>query len=243
MDLNIIINLLLKTILVYFLILLVMKFMGKREIGQLSLFDFVVLLLIADVSVVSIDSNKTFIETTILLTPVITLAIIQKVIAFLLLKIPRLRKIFDGKESIIIDNGYLNLKELKKQNFNIDDLIPILRLKNIRSFSEIKYMFIETNGDVSIFKYENNNHINVKSSLKNNQITGNNKLGLSNPSSYSDSIFPVIISGCFNDENIARLKITKEYLKEEIKKLGYKSEKEVYYCTLENNKLFILKTK
>ena len=243
MDLNIVFNLLLKTLLVYFFILLIMKFMGKREIGQLSLFDFVVLLLIADVSVVCIDGTRSLKETLILLTPVITLAVVQKCIAFILLKIPSLRGFFDDKESIIIDDGYLNLKELKKQRFNIDDLIPILRLKNIISFSEVQYMFIEANGDISIFKYQRSNTMNIKSSSNNSKLLGSQKLGLIGSSEYKSSIFPVIISGYFKDENIKRLNISKEFINKEIRRQGYKSEKEIYYGTIENGKLFILKTK
>ena len=132
------IHILIKTALVYFFILIVLKIMGKREIGQLSLFDFVILLMIADVAVMGIDNEE--IPFYFFLLAITILAVIQKTLSFVLLKIPWLRDFFDGKESVIIIDGKVNIKEMRKQNYNFNDLVVQLRLKNIRSLSEVRYL-------------------------------------------------------------------------------------------------------
>ena len=109
-----------KTAFIYFLILLTLRFMGKREVGQLGLFDFVVLLLIADVSAITLDDEKSIYTC---LIPVIILSLIQKILAVISSHVPFVRNIVDGKESVIMYEGKLNIKEMKKQNYNVDDLL------------------------------------------------------------------------------------------------------------------------
>ncbi len=237
------ISIVLKSLLIYFIILLIMKFMGKREIGQLSLFDFVVLLLIADVAVISIDKKDDFL---IYIMPIFALAIVQKILAFILLKVPKLRNFFDGKEAIIIYEGKLNIKEMKKQNYNVDDLLPQLRLKNIKSISEIRFMILEPNGEVSIFKFNDYNDPNSKTSYKAvnaSSLTNVSKSSEANVTSCEDiSIFPLIVSGEVKWDNLYLLKLKEEWLKKEMKRQGYNSYKEIYFANYENGKLFIVQT-
>ena len=200
-----------KTIIIYFVILLIMKFMGKREIGQLSLFDFVVLLLIADVAVISLSEEDKFLTYII---PTFFLALIQKVLAFILLKFPSARSFFDGKEAIIIYEGKLNIKEMRKQNYSVDDLLPQLRLKNIKSLSEVRFMILEPNGEVSIFKYNDNNEEMTKAKMGLNDAVSSSKASIANATSLDDiAIFPLIVSGCLKKENLNLLKLKEECLK------------------------------
>lgn len=234
------ISLILKTLIIYFIILLIMKFMGKREIGQLSLFDFVVLLLIADVAVLSIDETENFF---VYVIPIFVLGVVQKILAFVVLKVPVLRNFFDGKEAIIIFEGKLNIKEMKKQNYNVDDLLPQLRLKNIKSLSEIRYLFLEPNGEISIFKFNDDDKQNISeasktlsvvTSDKTNQVTGVSTEGI--------SIFPFITSGVLHDDNLKILNVSEEWLLKEMHKQGYHNYKDIYYANYEKGKLFIIET-
>ena len=232
-------QILLKTLCIYFIILIVMKFMGKREIGQLSLFDFIVLLLIADVAVLAIDEDNNFVQS---LIPIFALVIIQKILAYLVLKIPFFRQFFDGKESILINNGVLDLKEMKKQCYNIDDLMPILRLKNIRSLSEVKYLIAEPDGEISIFKYIDEIS-NTNDFIKNNIVTNINNKDIKNSVSVDCfGIFPVITSGKLNKDNIKLLNLDEEWIIKEVSKQGYTVDK-VYYASYEKHSIFILKVK
>lgn len=253
-------ELVLKTLFIYFLIIIILRFMGKREIGQLGLFDFVVLLLIADVASVAIDEGSFWMN----LLPIITLALIQKILAFLSLKLNFIRKIFDGKESIIIYNGMLNIKEMKRQNYNVNDLITQTRLKNVKSLSQIEHLVLENNGEISVFLYNMNNiDNNIDNSIDNNNIdnninlvsnktnNNNNSLTCNNSDSLNYnvnnedinniSIYPVIISGEYQKESIKLLKLSYDWLNSEITKQGYEL-KDIFYANYEYGKLFIIKT-
>ncbi len=226
-------EILLKSTIIYFLLLIVIKFMGKREIGQLSVFDFTVLLIISDILVSGIDKSKEFIYH---ILGIILISIIQKLLAFLLLKVTSIRSLLDGKQSIIILNGVLKVKEMKKQNYNVDDLIIQLRLKNVASLSEVKHMILETNGDISVFKYEKEEEPNTSSSIP----IGQKK---TNPSNCTNEInpFPVIISGKVNKDNLQIINKDINWLNKELKKVG-KQVEDILYANFEYGKLFIMKT-
>jgi uncharacterized membrane protein YcaP (DUF421 family) len=193
-----------------------MKFMGKREIGQLSLFDFVVILLIADFVVVGMENNDTPFYMYII--GIFILGLIQKLLAKLMLKIPKLRSLFDGTDSIIVFDGKINLKEMAKQSYNFDDLISQLRLKNVRSLSEVQYVILEPNGKISVFKKESN---------------GMEK---------EIFPFPLIVSGKVIEKNLKILKLNKSWLYEQIRKQGYESFQDIYYANYEDQSLFIVET-
>ncbi len=228
-----------KTTFIYFLILITLRFMGKREIGQLGLFDFVVLLLIADVSAISLEEGENIV---ICLIPVATLSLIQKLLAIISLKFNFFRDLIDGKESIIIYKGKLNIKEMKKLNYNVDDLLSQLRLKNVRSLSQVEYLILENSGDISVFLYSSNNYNNINAKTNTNGIVGRTQSSfILDVNDHNISIFPLIISGKMNKENMKLQNINENWLIEEIHRQGYEL-KNVYYANLEHNKLFIVQT-
>lgn len=202
-------EIILKCIIVYIVVLLSLKFMGKREIGQVSLFDFAIILIISDILVIGIDENNKYFW--FYFIGVIFLVIIQRLISVILLKFKKLRKIFDGEESVIIYEGRLNIKEMKKQRYNMDDLITQLRLNDISSLKDIKYLILENNGNISCFKYEDNP---------------------SNP-------FPLIVSGQLEEKNLKLLNITENWINNKLKQKNLKIE-DVYYASYEEDDLYIV---
>lgn len=139
----------LKIIVIYFLLILILRVLGKREVGQLSIFDLVILLIIADVAAIGIDNNDFFLESILCL---VILTILQKLVSLILLNNSKLRSIFDGKPTVIVYNGELKYKNMKKEFYNIDDLIVQMRVNNILDINEIKLAILETNGKLTIFK-------------------------------------------------------------------------------------------
>lgn len=141
---------LLRTLLSYSILVISLRVMGKREIGQLSLFDLIILLSIADIMVIGIenyDQNYYFV-----LLPVVILTFLQKIVAFVLLKSAKIRKIVDGKPSMIIMNGKLVKEEMTKQAYNIEDLLLQLRTQNIFLIDDVLFAILETNGKLSVVK-------------------------------------------------------------------------------------------
>ena len=111
----------LRTIVSYFILILALRVMGKREIGQLNLFDLIILLSLADIMIIGIENYDE--KWTHVIVPVVLLTIIQKIIAKVLLKSSKVRTLIDGKPSFIIIDGKLCIKEMKKQSYNMEDLL------------------------------------------------------------------------------------------------------------------------
>ena len=146
-----------RTILSYSILVLSLRIMVKREIGQLSLFDLIILLSIADIVVIGIekyDDNYFHV-----LFPVIILTFLQKLVAFIMLKSANVRKIMDGTPSIIILNGKMLKEEMKQQAYNIDDLLLQLRSQDIFDIDEVFFAILETNGKLSVMKKSENKDI------------------------------------------------------------------------------------
>lgn len=146
------VNICIRTTLFYFFILLIYRIMGKREVGQLGIIDLIVSILIAELAVLSIEELDKSIFISII--PILTLTLLQTVLAYFSLKKPKFRILLDGNPSLIIKNGKVNFKEMTKQKYNLDDLLVQLREKGFKSIEEIEYAILENNGTLSVFAYE-----------------------------------------------------------------------------------------
>lgn len=141
-----------RSIFFYSFIVLVYKIMGKREIGELSIIDFIVSMYIAEIVAISIENYEE--SMAISLIPILLLVILQIVTAKLSYNNKKIRDVLDGKPSIIISRGKVNFKEMKRLRYNLDDLLSQLRGESIKSIAEVDYAILETNGKLSIFKKE-----------------------------------------------------------------------------------------
>jgi uncharacterized membrane protein YcaP (DUF421 family) len=146
----------LKIIIIYFLLIIILRILGKREVGQLSIFDLVILLIVADVAAIGIDNREFFLPSILCL---LILTALQKLVSLLLLNVPKLREILDGTPTIIVFDGIIKYKNMKKEFYNIDDLIVQMRVNNIADVSDIKLAILENNGKLSIFKKEHSEFI------------------------------------------------------------------------------------
>ncbi|KKC47261.1 membrane protein [Paenibacillus sp. D9] len=145
-------SLLLRTVLIYFVVFLIMRLMGKREIGKMSVFDLVISFMIAEIAVLVIeDTKRPVIEG---IVPMAVLMIIQVLIAYIGLKNRKLRLLFDGKPSVIIADGKLNQKEMKKQRYNLDDLMLQLRENQVARVADVEFAILETSGKLSVIPKE-----------------------------------------------------------------------------------------
>ena len=133
MDIVIVI---IKTIFFYFFVLIIFRLMGKREIGQLSIQDLVVSILIAELVAISIENYKDSMMLTIV--PILLLLFLEIAAGYLSLKFNKFRNIVDGKPSLIINRGIINYKEMIKQRYTLDDLMMELRNNNIKNLKELK---------------------------------------------------------------------------------------------------------
>jgi len=194
--------------------------MGKREIGQLSVVDFVVSIMIAEIAVISIeDPNKPM---SVTIVPIALLMLVQFGLAFISLKSQRLRKWIDGKPIAIIKNGQIDESAMRKQRYNFDDLLMQLREKNVKSIQDVEFAILEPNGELSVFKKANeplggdtNNHFPV----------------------------PLIIDGKIQEENVEAIDKTPFWLRQELRKIGFRDIKNISYCIFDQNGTFFVDLK
>ena len=202
---------LVRTAFFYFLIFIVYRMMGKREVGQLGIIDLIVSILIAELACISIENYDNDIMQSII--PIITLLFLQVTLATLSLKLPKLRIFLDGNPSVIIKDGKVNYKEMIKQKYNLDDLMVQLREKGSRSIDEVEYAILESNGTLSIFK--------------------RNKKKTPLP-------LPIILDSYIQNETLKELNKDKKWLYNILKKKEIKLE-EVFYAFYKDNNVFIIK--
>ena len=130
--------------------------MGKREVGELSIIDLIISILIAELTAISIENTNVSLVYTIL--PLISLVILEMIISFIGIKSRKFRTFFDGKPSLIVVNGKINYKEMVKQRYSIDDLLLSLRQKEVDNILDVSYAFLEHNGKLSLFKKNKKNN-------------------------------------------------------------------------------------
>lgn len=137
-----------RTLILYFSVIISLRIMGKRQIGELQPSELVVTIMISDLATIPMESIDVSLFSGII--PVLTLIIAEVLISFLNLKSKKIRKFMLGEPSVIIYNGKINEKELERLRFNIDDLLEELRLNNCYDISDVEVAIIETSGKISV---------------------------------------------------------------------------------------------
>ena len=140
-------NLICRTLFMYFFVIFVYRLMGKKEVGQLSIVDLIVSILIAELIALSIQTEKSIF---ISIVPILVLVGVQILISFITLKSSKIRYVLDGKPTVIINDGKIDIKQMSKLRYSLDDLLIQLRLQGINSIDEVKYAILENNGELSI---------------------------------------------------------------------------------------------
>ena len=139
-----------RAIVLYLVVLIVMRLMGKREIGQLQPFELAISIMIADLA--SIPMTEIGIPIFNGIVPILGLLVMHLVISVINLKSLKAREIICGKPSILIYRGKINEKELKKERFTINELEERLRGNNVINLGDVEYAILETRGQVTVIQ-------------------------------------------------------------------------------------------
>lgn len=137
-----------RTAILYTIVVIVMRLMGKRQIGELQPYEFVITIMISDLA--SLPMQDTRFPLLLGIVPIITLLVLKMLLSQVQLKSQYLRKIIDGEPTILIYKGKLNYYSLKSQQINIDELMEELRLLGYFNLTDIQAAILETNGKISI---------------------------------------------------------------------------------------------
>lgn len=201
-----------RTVIFYLVITAIYRFMGKREIGQLGMVDLIVSILIAELAAMAIENRSESIF--LALFPIALLVTIQIGMSYISLKNSKVRNLFDGNPSVIINRGKINFREMVKQRYNIDDLLTQLREKHIRSIEEVDYAVLETSGKLSVFDKDS-------------------KL-------YGEYPMPLILDGEVDYDTLLQINKTDKWLYNCLKEEGVALD-EVFYAFYRNKKLFLIR--
>jgi uncharacterized membrane protein YcaP (DUF421 family) len=209
------------------LVVLIIRIMGKHQIGQLQPFELVITIMISELAAVPMQDTEIPLINGII--PILTLLLIQITLSFLSLKNETFRRIICGGPSILIENGKINEQELTRLRYNLNDLMEQLRLKNLPNISDVEYAILETSGKLSIIPKSQKRPVNPED-LKLN-------------TSYEGLPVTLIVDGVLKLNNLKKLKLSEDWLRGELAKFGIHSWQEVFLASLDSSGKLFLQTK
>ena len=141
----------LRTVVLYIILIAVVRFMGKRQIGQMEPSEFVVAMLIADLIAIPMQNSGIALYYGII--PVLTVLGLELLLSGLSMKSLRFRRLLCGKPVILVENGRPLQQNLRRTGVTLDELTSHLREKDVLDLNSVQYAILETNGNLSVFPY------------------------------------------------------------------------------------------
>ncbi|MBR3970150.1 MAG: DUF421 domain-containing protein [Ruminococcus sp.] len=141
---------LLRSIILYIIVVSAVRLMGKRQLGELQPSELVITILVSNIATLPLEDTD--IPLIIGVTPILALVCYEVFVSWLILRLPFFRKIIYGSPKIIISNGKIKRSVLRELRLSIDDVMTAMRNQQIFDISEIQYAIVETTGSISIMK-------------------------------------------------------------------------------------------
>ena len=197
-----------RSILIYIFVLIVMRLMGKREIGQLQPFELAISIMIADLA--SIPMTEIGIPIFNGIVPILGLLVMHLILSLINLKSLKAREIICGKPSILIYRGKINEKELKKERFTINELEERLRGNNVVNLGDVEYAILETSGQVTV----------IQKPEKRNTIPEDFNI----VPEYEGIPYDLVVDGKVMNKNLKAIGKNYNWLKKQVEKFDIKPE-------------------
>ena len=201
-------NTFIRVIILYILVLIIMRLMGKREIGQMQPFELVIAIMIADLA--SIPMADIGIPLSNGIIPILALLLLQLLISIINVKSIKLRKFICGSPSILIYRGKIQEKTLKKEKITINEIEERLRQNNVFSFGDVEYAILETSGQVTVIQKPNKKNLTPED------------LGLN--LEYEGIPYDLVIDGKVMNQNLKSIGKDYNWLKKQTEKFNIKPE-------------------
>lgn len=214
-----------RTIILYVIVLIVMRLMGKREIGQLQPFELAISIMIADLA--SVPMTELGIPLTNGIIPILGMLFMHMLISFINIKSIRMRQIICGKPSILIYRGKIDEKVLRKERFTVNELQERLRGNNVFNILDVEYAILETNGEVTVIQKPDKKNITPSD------------MGIQ--AQYEGLPYDLVVDGKVMYENLKKLGKDYNWLKKQLKDLNVTPE-EILLATIDGkNEIFCQK--
>ncbi len=197
-----------RTIILYIIVLLVMRFMGKREIGQLQPFELAISIMIADLAATPMSDIGIPIFNGII--PILSLLIMHLIISFVNLKSIRFRQAICGKPSILIYRGKIDEDVMKQERYTINELQERLRSKNVFNIGDVEYAILETSGEINVILKPEKRPPTLE------DLNVNAK--------YHGIAYDLVIDGVIQYDNLVKLNKDYEWLCKQVMEFGFRPE-------------------
>ncbi|HBG01200.1 MAG TPA: hypothetical protein DDW87_06470 [Firmicutes bacterium] len=205
-----------RTILLYILVVITMRLMGKRQIAELEPFELVIAIMIAELAVIPMqDRNIPLANGIIAIT---TLLFIQVTFSVISLRSVGFRSILDGRYSLIIANGIIQEAEMRRARYNLDELLEQLRLKSIFNLGDVEFAILETSGELSV--------------LLKSQKRPATPADLQVATNYEGLPMVLIMDGQVMNSELKQAKLSEAWLRSELEKHGITSPGQVFIASL-----------
>ena len=208
-----------RSIFIFVILLIVIRLMGKRQIGEMQPFELTITLIIADLA--TIPMSDTSIPLLYGVVSIFTLFILHQVISLIERKSRFLSGIISGTPTIVINSKGVNFREIERQNLSIDDLLESIRGAGYSSFDEIAFAIFETNGKLSVIP---------------------KKSGDKKPDQADKAELPIVVieQGKISEQQLKVMKLTPDWIRARLWEQSIRDLKKVELCTLDNHgKMFL----
>ena len=209
-----------RTLILYATTVLLLRVMGKRQIGQLQPYELVVIIMISELA--AIPMQNTGIPLLSGLIPIFILVTAQVTLSYISLKSERARGVICGTPSIVIENSRIVEDELRRQRLNLNDLLEQLRLKNVSDISDVEYAILETSGQLSVILKSEKRSVEPQD--------------LKISPEYEGLPITLIIDGQVINDNLKKVQLDMVWLQNELGKYGIKNVKDVFFASLDAHK-------
>ncbi|WP_411503999.1 DUF421 domain-containing protein [Brevibacillus centrosporus] len=225
---------LLRTLFSYFFLLLMLRVMGKRELGKLSVFDVVISIMLAEMAVLAIEEIEK--PAILFYIPMLLIGLLEFLMAYISLKSKKVRDVVDGSADLIIENGEIREAAMKRNRLNMDDLMVHLRQKNVKNIADVEFALLEPTGQMSVFLKERKDPVTREDlGLFEREPVG--------PVSYKGLPIPLILDGRIRKEALNKIGQNELWLKREIRKYGIRDIRDVSFCSIDEHGIIYLDKK
>jgi len=215
-----------RALILYLIVLIALRLMGKREIGQLQPYELVITMMIADLA--SVPMQEIGIPLFHGIVPILALLTSQIILSYINIKSGWLRKITCGEPTVLIQKGKIMEDRLKKQRYTIDGLMEELRANGVFSLEDVEYAILETSGQISI--------------IKKPEKSPTTKEDLNITPQYVGYPRPLIIDGAFIDKNLEIMGITEKEVEKYLKSQNT-TYQNVFILMYDESKKFFMQIK
>lgn len=201
-----------RTIILYLIVIIALRLMGKRQIGELAPSELVVTILISELAAIPMQDPGLSLLSGVV--PILTLLCLEILISTCTLKSRGFRKALIGTSSMLIDNGVINQQEMHRMRLTLDELLEEVRLKGYADITQIKYAILETNGKLSVIshpEFENLTRQDMNIDINDNDLP-----------------VTVISDGKLSEKGLQRIEKDAAWVEQELKRAGYQRVGQIF---------------